>query len=218
MTGDAELPAVLAGLGAATLGECGARAMPPRIRPAWSGASLAAPAYPVRCTPGDNLAVHVAVTRAPAGSVLVVDVGDVSDRGYWGEVLTTGAIARGIGGLVIDGGVRDVAALEALEFPVFSRTVALRGAAKVARGSVGVPVDVAGVPVAPGDWVVGDVDGVVVVPGDRLADVIDAGRARASAEDGYFAALRGGATTVEILGLDASLVEDGGPPDRPAVG
>ncbi len=201
----------LAALGAATLGECGARPMPPRIRPVWTGAALAAPAYPVRCTPGDNLAVHVAVTRAPAGAVLVVDVGDVSDRGYWGEVLTTGALARGLGGLVIDGGVRDVAALEALGFPVFSRTVALRGATKVARGTVGSPVVVAGVAVDPGDWVVGDVDGVVIVPGARLDEVVEAGRARAAAEDGYFAALRGGATTVGILGLDPSPVEDGDP-------
>jgi len=210
MTGDADMAAVLARLGAATLGECGARSMPPRIRPVWHGATVAAPAYPVRCTPGDNLAVHVAVTRAPAGSVLVVDVGDVSDRGYWGEVLATGALARGLGGLVIDGGVRDLAALESLGFPVFSRTVALRGAAKISRGSIGVPVVAAGVPVAPGDWVVGDVDGVVIVPGDRLDQVADAGRARAAAEDGYFAALRAGATTVGILGLDASLIEDGG--------
>jgi len=202
---------MLASLGAATLGESGAQVMPPRIRPAWLGARVVGPAYPVRCTPGDNLAIHVAVTRAPAGSVLVVDVGDVAERGYWGEVLTTGALAREIGGLVIDGGVRDVAALEALDFPVFSRTIALRGATKTARGSVGVPVVVAGVPVVPGDWVVGDVDGVVVVPGGRLAEVIDAGRSRLSAEIGYFAALRDGATTVGILGLDAGLIEDGDP-------
>src|SRR5580704_6256741 len=187
---DQQTAATLRELGAATLGESGALAMPPRIRPVWPGATVAAPAYPVRCTPGDNLAIHVAVTRAPAGSVLVVDVGDVAERGYWGEVLTTGALARQLGGLVIDGGVRDVAALEALDFPVFSRTIALRGAAKTARGSVGVPVVVAGVPVAPGDWVVGDVDGVVVVPGDSLEEVVGAGRARADKERTYFEALR----------------------------
>ena len=207
---DTETAAGLAALGAATLGETGGRTFPTRIRPVWTGASVAAPAYPVRCSPGDNLAVHVAVTRAPAGSVLVVDVGDVPDRGYWGEVLTTGALARGLGGLVIDGGVRDVDALERLGFPVFSRTVALRGAGKTLPGTVGLPVTVAGVEVAPGDWVVGDVDGVVVVPGDRLDEVLAAGRARAAAEDGYFTALRGGSTTVEILGLDASLITDGG--------
>ncbi len=124
----------LAGLGAATFGESGARRLPPRVRAAWPGAALAAPAYPVGCTPGDNLAVHVAVTRAPAGSVLVVDVGDVHHRGYWGEVLTTAAQARGLAGLVIDGGVRDVGALERLGFPVFSDGIVLPGATKDCPG------------------------------------------------------------------------------------
>ena len=99
--------------------------MRPRMRPAWPGAVLAAPAYPVGCAPGDNLAIHVAVTEAPAGSVLVADVGRVDERGYWGEVLTTAAEARGLLGLVIDGGVRDVGALAAHRFPAFSSTIAL---------------------------------------------------------------------------------------------
>ncbi len=201
--------AALGELGAATLGESGARPMPSRVRPVWPGAAVAAPAFPVRCTPGDNLAVHVAVVRAPAGSVLVVDVGNVPDRGYWGEVLTTGAMARGLAGLVIDGGVRDVGALERLAFPVFSTTVSLPGATKSNRGSVGVAGTVAGVPVAPGDWVVGDVDGVVVVPGDRLDQVLAAGRAGTSAEADYFETLRQGGSTLEILGLDAAIIEDG---------
>ena len=204
-----ETAAVLKELGAATLGETGGRGMPPRIRPAWAGATVAGPAYPVRCTPGDNLAVHVAVTQAPPGSVLVVDVGQVPDRGYWGEVLTTGALARGLAGLVIDGGVRDVAALERLGFPAFSATIALPGATKRSRGTVGITTTVAGVPVSLGDWVVGDVDGVVVVAGDRLDDTVAAGQRREEAESGYFAALRAGSTTVELLGLDVSLIEVG---------
>ncbi len=175
----------------------------------WPGAQLAAPAFPVRCTPGDNLAIHVAVTRAPAGSVLVVDVGDVPGRGYWGEVLTTAAQARGLAGLVIDGGVRDVAGLQRLGFPVFSRTVALPGATKTLPGAVGITTTVAGVSVSVGDWVVGDVDGVVIVPGTSLTDVVAAGRGREEKERTYFAALRAGDTTLSLLGLDASLVEDG---------
>ncbi len=194
-------------LGAATLGESGARTLPPRLRPVWRGAALAAPAFPVRCTPGDNLAVHVAVARAPAGSALVVDVGGVAGRGYWGEVLTTGAQARGLSGLVIDGGVRDVAALESLGFPVFSSLVALPGATKSGRGSVGAPATVAGVPVRTGDWVVGDVDGVVIVPGADLDTVVAAARSRAAKEQDYFEALRAGATTIELLGLDTAPVE-----------
>lgn len=197
---------VLRRLGAATLGESGGRATDRRLKPAWSGAVLAAPAYPVGCTPGDNLAVHVAVTSAPRGSVLVVDVGRVADRGYWGEVLTTAAEAAGLAGLVIDGGVRDVAALEAHGFPVFSSTIALTGASKDQRGTVGRPVRVGGVLVTLGDWVVGDVDGVTIVPGDALAAVMAAGQAREEKEVGFFASLRSGSTTVELLGLDASLI------------
>jgi 4-hydroxy-4-methyl-2-oxoglutarate aldolase len=201
-----EIAAALLELGSATLGESGGLATDRRLRPAWSGAALAAPAYPVGCTPGDNLAVHVAVTTAPAGSVLVVDVGRVPDRGYWGEVLTTAAEAAGLAGLVIDGGVRDVAALEAHGFPVFSSTIALTGASKDQPGTVGAPVQVGGVPVAQGDWVVGDVDGVTVVPGASLAAVRQAGEARAAKEVGFFAALRQGQTTVELLDLNASLI------------
>lgn len=203
-----EIAATLLGLGSATLGESGGLAMDRRLRPAWSGARLAAPAYPVHCTPGDNLAVHVGVTTAPKGSVLVVDVGRVIDRGYWGEVLTTAAEAVGLAGLVIDGGVRDVAALEAHGFPVFSSTIALTGASKNQPGSVGATSVVGGVPVSIGDWVVGDVDGVTVIEGGRLTDVIAAGRAREEKEAGFFTALMAGSTTVELLELDASLVSN----------
>jgi 4-hydroxy-4-methyl-2-oxoglutarate aldolase len=204
--GQQEIAATLQRLGSATLGEAGGLPTDRRLKPTWLGAALAAPAYLVRCTPGDNLAVHVAVTTAPAGSVLVVDVGPVPDRGYWGEVPTTAAQAAGLAGLVIDGGVRDVAALEAHGFPVFSSTVSLPGARKDQPGTVGAPVTVGGVPVAMGDWVVGDVDGVTVVPEPSLDAVLAAGEAREAKEAGFFAALRAGTTTVELLGLNASLI------------
>ena len=145
-----ETAAALAALGSATVGESGGRAAHRRLRPAWPGAAVAAPVYPVGCTPGDNLAVHVAVTKAPRGSVLAVDVGQVADRGYWGEVLTTAAEAAGLAGLVLDGGVRDVAALAAHGFPVFSSTIALTGATKDKPGTVGRPVRVGGVLVGAG--------------------------------------------------------------------
>lgn len=204
---DPDIKEALLELGSATLGESGGRAMKPRIKAAWPGARLAAPAVPVRCAPGDNLAIHVAVARAASGSVLVVDVGDVNARGYWGEVLTTGAEARGLVGLVIDGCVRDVEALEAHGFPVFSAGIALPGATKSSPGSVGSPAMVGGVLVSAGDWLVGDRDGVTVVPGGSLQAVIEAGRARATKEAGMFESLRSGRTTVELLGLDPSLVE-----------
>ncbi len=205
-----ETAAALADLGSATLGEAGGQAAHRRLRPAWAGATLAAPAYPVGCTPGDNLALHVAVTTAPAGSVLVVDVGDVVDRGYWGEVLTTAAEVAGLAGLVLDGGVRDVASLEAHGFPVFSAAIALTGATKDKPGTVGAPVRVGGVLVSAGDWVVADVDGVTFVPAAALAEVVAAGRERQAKEERFFEALRAGSTTLELLGLDASLIHRDG--------
>lgn len=214
---DGSMAGSLLELGAATLGESGGHPLPPRLRAAWHGATLAGPAVPVQCTPGDNLAIHVAVTCAPRGSVLVVDVGDVAARGYWGEVLTTAALARGLAGLVIDGGVRDVAALEARHFPVFATTIALRGATKRSRGTVGRRIEVAGVAVSHRDWVVGDADGVVVVPREAVVDVVDEARARAGKETGYFRELEAGSSTVALLGLDVSpvVVDDALGQDRP---
>ena len=191
-----------AALGAATLGESGGRPMAPRVKAAWSGARISAPAYPVTCAAGDNLAIHVAVAEAPAGCVLVASVGAEPERGYWGEVLTTGAEARGIVGLVIDGGVRDVSALEAHGFPVFSSMIALRGATKEHPGRVGGRALVGDVEVNQGDWIVADADGVTVVPVAQLDDVITAGQAREAKEAGFFEELRAGRTTVDLLGLD----------------
>jgi 4-hydroxy-4-methyl-2-oxoglutarate aldolase len=201
-----DIRAALEELGSATLGEAGGRAMRDRIRAAWHGAVLIAPATPVACTPGDNLAIHVAVASAPTGSALVVTVGDVPELGYWGEVLTTAAQSRGIAGLVIDGGVRDISALERLGFPVFSSTIALRGATKLRPGTVGATATVGDVDVALGDWIVGDADGVTVVPAAQLEDVIAAGRARAQKESRMFEQLRDGKTTMELLDLDAAPV------------
>ncbi len=211
MPGTAPSPdpvAELLALGAATVGESGGRPMRARVRALWPAARLAAPAYPVRCSPGDNLAIHVAVANAPRGSALAVDVGDEDEFGYWGEVLTTAAQARGVAGLVIDGGVRDTTALQAHGFPVFATAVALRGASKNRPGTVGTPVKVGGVSIAAGDWLVGDADGVAVVTGATLDDVLAAGRARTDKEQAVFGALRQGRTTLELLSLDPSPVRD----------
>ncbi len=197
----------LLALGAATLGEAGGHPMRSRIGAAWSGARVAAPAFTVRCTPGDNLGLHVGAARAPSRSVLVAEVGIERELGYWGEVLTTAAEARGIAGLVIDGCVRDVTALERRRFPVFATGVALPGASKKLPGEVGGEVEVGDVPVAAGDWVVGDADGVTVIRAAQLDDVLAAGRARAEAEAKLVARLRAGATTLDLLDLDPSPIE-----------
>ena len=158
------------------------------------------------CRPGDNLAVHVGVAAAQQGQTLVVAVAGTPDRGYWGEVLTTAAEARGIAGLVIDACVRDVGALQRHRFPVFSAGTAIRGAAKEAGGRIGSTIRIGDVAVESGDWVVGDADGVTVVAGAELVAVLDPARARAAREAEMFGRLRDGATTLDLLGLDPSKV------------
>jgi 4-hydroxy-4-methyl-2-oxoglutarate aldolase len=212
---DDALAAELLRHGAATLGETGGLATHHRLKPAWAGARVAGPAYTVKLGEGDNLAIHVGCAEAPPGSVLVVDATEPPEFGYWGEVLTTQAVARGIAGLVIDGGCRDVAALEARGFPVFSSLVALRGAAKERGGSVGDIVMVGGTPVRPGDWVVGDVDGVTVVPGAHVSEIAELARTRTAKEQELFTALEAGATTIELLDLDPSGVRRGDGTDVP---
>jgi 4-hydroxy-4-methyl-2-oxoglutarate aldolase len=134
--------------------------------------------------------------------VLAVSVTDRSVRGYWGEVLTTAAESAGVIALVIDGEVRDTAALESHSFPVFARGIALRGATKYGPGIIGGEAIIGDVLVRTGDWLVGDTDGVVVIPSGRLAACQAAALARAEKESRFFAALRDGATTVELLSLD----------------
>ena len=193
-------------LGAATLGESGGRALAPRVRPVWTGAGVAAPAYAVVCAAGDNLAVHAAVAEAPAGSVLCVEVEGQQQLGWWGEVLTTAAQARGIAGLVIDACVRDVDALERLQFPVFSIGIALPGAQKVGPGRIGRDAVVGDVNIRTGDIIVGDRDGVVAIAASAVDAVRAAGEARAAKEREYFEQLRAGKTTVELLHLDTSAI------------
>ena len=201
-------PAVgLIALGTATLAESGAAVVNCDIRPVWRGATFAGPAFTVFCAPGDNLAVHAAVAIAPRGSVLAVAFGDDTRRGYWGEVLTTAAEAAGVIAVVIDGTVRDTAAIEQHRFPVFARGVALRGATKTGPGSVGKLIVLGGVTVNTGDWLVGDSDGVVAVRAAGLSLCCEAAVGRAEKEAKFFEDLRAGAKTVDLLSLDLMPIE-----------
>ena len=195
-------------LGAATLAESGAVPLSPRIRPMWKGAAFAGPALTVACAAGDNLAVHAAVAAARPGDVLAVSLAGDPARGYWGEVLTTAAQAAGVAALVIDGAVRDVAAIEQLGFPVFATGIALRGAAKAGPGRLRVPVALGDAIVRPGDWLAGDADGVVVIAAGDLAACRAAGAARRAKEAGFLDRLRSGSTTVDLLALDTGPIEN----------
>lgn len=199
---DANLSARALALGTSTLFEASglACAVDPLIRAVWPGAAIVAPAYPVQCSPGDNLAIHLAVERAPRGSVLVIGTGNFV-AGYWGEVLTVAAEAAGIVGLVIDGGVRDVAALARRRFPTFTRGISVRGTIKASAPSVGRPISLTGVPVAAGDLVVADDDGVIVLPAADVERTLAAGETRAAKEADIMKKLEQGGTTVDLLGL-----------------
>lgn len=196
-------------LGSATLGESGAVALHPRIRPMWKAPAFAGPAHTIECAPGDNLAIHAGLARARRGCVLAVSVLGAEARGYWGEVLTTAAEAAGVVALVIEGTVRDLEAIERHGFPVHARGCALTGATKTGPGRVGAPVAIGDVLVRQGDWLVGDADGVVLVPAARLQACREAAVARAAKESTMFERIRQGSTTVELLGLDVGPIECG---------
>ncbi|RDU97671.1 RraA family protein [Trinickia dinghuensis] len=200
------LPAALASraraLGTATLYEASGLpcAVDPQVRPVWPGAFIAAPAYPLVCSPGDNLAIHIAMERVPRGSALVVGTSNFL-AGYWGEVLTVAAEAAGVTGLIIDGGVRDVAAIAARCFPVFARGISVRGTVKASAPSVGKPMIFAGAAVAAGDLVVADDDGVVFIPSAEIERTITAGEARAEKEAAMMQRIAQGESTLELMGL-----------------
>jgi 4-hydroxy-4-methyl-2-oxoglutarate aldolase len=189
-------------LGAATVYEASTLdcALPATFRPAWRGARVAGPALPVATAPADNLPLHLAVEQARPGEVLVVD-GRGARCGYWGEILTVAAQERGIAGLVIDGGVRDVDRLAELDFPVFSTSIAIPGTVKGDEGTIGRTIRLHGLPVARGDIVVADTDGVVVVPQTEADRVLAASKARQEAEEGYKKRLRAGELTMDVYSL-----------------
>jgi 4-hydroxy-4-methyl-2-oxoglutarate aldolase len=193
--------------GVSTIGASGGFLLDPEIHPIWNGAAVCGPAFTVTAGVADNLAVQVAVAEAPAGSVIVVRATEPRERGYWGELLTTQAIARGILGVVLDGDCRDVDALASLAFPIFATGVSARAANRSEGGSVGGRVMVGGVEIASGDIIVGDSDGVVVVKEQDIEIVIRDSSARSNAEAQWLEELEDGATTIEILGLDPSSVE-----------
>ena len=204
MNGDPQVEAV-SRLSTATLHEAAGRigALPPQIVQVGSGISLCGRAYPVRCPAGDNLWLHRAVYAAAPGDILVVDVSAGHEFGYWGEVLSTAAIARGLGGLVIDGGVRDCDQLEKSPFPVFSRGASIRGTVKDqgGHGSLGKPVLMGDVVVSKGDMVVGDRDGVVVIPSGIVDQVIAASIHRDEKEAVIMDRLRAGESTLDLFDL-----------------
>ena len=152
------------------------------MRPIYAGAQIAGPAVTVLAQPGDNWMIHVAVELCQKGDVLVVGCTADNTDGMFGELLATGLRARGVKGLVIDAGCRDVKVLKEMDFPVWSRAISAKGTVKSTLGAVNVPVVCAGVNVEPGDAVVADDDGVVVVPKKLAVEIAQKAQKRADDE------------------------------------
>ncbi len=187
----------------ATLHEAMGRkgAFPHVIMPIASGMMVCGPALTVSCPPMENLAIHRAIYMAEPGDVLVVTVGGGYEGGYWGEIMTFAAQQRKIGGLVIDGCVRDKSLIQEMKFPVFSRGLCIRGTVKNQEGTINQPVAIGDVVITPGDLIVGDDDGVVVVPREELEGAIEASEKREQKEEQFLKELAAGKSTLELLGL-----------------
>ncbi|MER5182355.1 4-carboxy-4-hydroxy-2-oxoadipate aldolase/oxaloacetate decarboxylase [Streptomyces sp. NPDC002896] len=188
---------------AATIHEAQGRlgALDSTIKPVDRTMSLCGPAFTVRCAPRDNIMLQVAIAHAQPGDVIVVSAGEYAEAGSFGDVLANACVAKGLGGLVTDTGVRDTQELRELGFPVFSYSVCMKGTVKETVGPMAEPVLIGGEIVRPGDVVRADADGVVVVRRDDVADVVRKSQDRVEAEDAYIAAYRSGKSVIEVSRL-----------------
>jgi len=198
-------------LGVATVHEAQGRTglMRPYLRPIYATARAGGAAVTVSCQPGDNLMIHAALELCQTGDILVVTTTSESTDGMFGELLAVSSRARGVAGLVIDAGVRDLADITAMDFPIWAKAISAQGTVKATAGSVNVTVVCAGAIVRRGDVIVGDADGVCVVRRDAAAEVARLGLDRVAKEEKTRERLRNGELGLDFYGFRARLAELG---------
>jgi 4-hydroxy-4-methyl-2-oxoglutarate aldolase len=208
---DGDVVKRLGALGASTVHEAYGRTglMKPYLRPVWTGGEAAGTAVTVLAHPGDNWMIHVAVEQCRPGDILVVGCSSENTDGMFGDLLATSLKARGVTGLVIDAGCRDVKSLREMGFPVWSRAISAKGTVKATLGAVNIPVVCAGINVEPGDAVIADDDGVVVVRSKDAAEVAAKGEKRQADEEGKRKLLASGALGLDMYNMREPLAKAG---------
>lgn len=180
-------------------------AMRSNMRPVYANARCCGSAVTVKCGPGDNLMIQAGLKYAQQGDVLVVDAGDAVDFGHFGEIMALNAQRKGIKGLVIEGGVRDIADLEKMDFPVFATGINPRGTGKSMGGSVNLPISCCGVSVSPGDIILADSCGVAVIPSGIAEEVLESAQKKDAAEKEMLERIARGEDLYDILDYEEIL-------------